>query len=100
MTKKDIIKRIGDAMGLPHVEVAKIVQMLFDGITDILVEDGHIELRNFGVFKVKQRKARMARNPKTGEGVKVPSRRKVTFKAGKELMTRIEAMGLEGLTTP
>ena len=99
MTKKDIIKRIADAMGLPHVEVAKIVQMLFDGITEILVEEGNIELRNFGVFKVK-RKARMARNPRTGEGVKVPSRRKVRFKAGKELMTKIESKGLEELTTP
>ena len=54
--------------------VTEIVQMLFDGITEILVEEGHIELRNFGVFKVKERKPRKARNPKTVESVMVPAR--------------------------
>jgi len=67
----------------------KIVQMLFDGITDILVKEGSIELRNFGVFKVKQRKPRSARNPRTGEVVQVEAQKKVTFKAGKEFLRRL-----------
>jgi nucleoid DNA-binding protein len=67
--------------------------MLFDGITEVLVEEGSIELRNFGVFKVKERKARIARNPRTGESVMVPARRVVTFKPGREMMTRVGKMG-------
>ena len=93
MTKKDIAKKIADAVGLPQLEVREIVQMLFDGITEILVEEGGIELRNFGIFKVKNRKARKARNPRTGEAVMVPERRTVTFKAGREMMKRVEEMG-------
>ena len=89
MTKKEIVKRIAKAADIPQGEVLKIVQMLFDGITDILVDEGSIELRNFGVFKVKQRKARIARNPRTGEVVKVRAQKTVTFKAGKDLLTRI-----------
>lgn len=70
------------------------------------VEEGRIELRNFGVFQVKERKARKARNPKTGETVDVPARLAVVFKAGKEMeervragkevASRVEAVGREG----
>jgi nucleoid DNA-binding protein len=89
MTKKDIAKKIAEATGVPQMKVAEIVQMLFDGITEILVEEGNIEFRNFGVFKVKKRKARPARNPRTGEAVTVPSRRTITFKPGREPMKRV-----------
>jgi len=63
--------------------------MTFDGITQTLVEEGRIELRNFGVFEVKKRKPRKARNPRTGEKVKVPARLVVTFKAGREMEDRV-----------
>ena len=63
--------------------------MTFDGITQTLVEEGRIELRNFGVFEVKKRKPRKARNPRTGEKVKVPARLVVTFKPGREMEERI-----------
>ena len=89
MTKKDIAKKIAEAVGIPQMAVTEIVQMLFDGITEILVEEGHIELRNFGVFKVKERKPRKARNPKTGESVMVPARKTVAFKPGREMMVRV-----------
>jgi integration host factor subunit beta len=89
MTKKDIAKKIAEATGMPQLTVTNIVQMLFDGITKILVEEGKIELRNFGVFKVKQRKPRKARNPRTGEAVMVPARRTVTFKPGREMLKRV-----------
>jgi nucleoid DNA-binding protein len=89
MTKKDIVKKIADRTSVPQLTVTAIVQMLFDGITEILVEEGSIDFRNFGVFKVKERKPRMARNPRTGNAVMVPARRKVTFKAGRELLVRL-----------
>jgi len=93
MTKKDIAKNIAEAVSLPQLTVQEIIQMLFDGITEILVEEGGIELRNFGVFKVKDRKARKARNPRTGESVMVPARKVVTFKAGGVMKKRLGEMG-------
>ena len=63
--------------------------MVFDRITETLVDEGRIELRNFGVFEVKRRRARKARNPRTGESVSVPERSVVTFKAGLEMEERV-----------
>jgi nucleoid DNA-binding protein len=67
--------------------------MVFDGITETLVDEGRIELRNFGIFEVKRRQARRARNPRTGENVSVPERRVVTFKSGLEMEQRINELG-------
>ena len=89
MTKKDIAKKIAEATSIPQIHVLEIVQMLFGGITEVLVEEGSIELRNFGVFKVKERKPRKARNPRTGEAVKIPAKRTVTFKAGRAMLVRL-----------
>ena len=70
----------------------EIVQLTFDAIVDTLLEAGRIELRNFGVFEVKQRKARKARNPRTGDRVDVPPKFVVTFKPGKEMEERVRRM--------
>ncbi len=67
----------------------EIVQRVFDDITQTLVNEGRIELRNFGVFRVKKRRPRKARNPRTGENVKVPARLTVTFKPGQKMEERI-----------
>jgi nucleoid DNA-binding protein len=93
MTKRDIVKKIAEAVDVPLMKVAEIVQMLFDEITEILVEEGVIELRNFGVFKVKKRKPRTGRNPRTGESVMVPASRTVKFKPGREMMKRVRELG-------
>lgn len=87
MTKKEIVKDIADILGLTQLKTKEIVQMTFDAIIDTLVksEDHRIELRNFGVFEVKQRAARKARNPRTGERVDVPPKNVVTFKPGKRM---------------
>ena len=85
MTKKDIAKTIAEEMGLAVSVVKEVIQMVFDSITETLVEEGRIELRNFGVFEVKKRKARQARNPRTGETVMVPERCVVRFKSGMEM---------------
>ena len=89
MTKKDLAKAIADELGITAVVALQAVQRTFDGITETLVEEGRIELRNFGVFEVKQRRPRNGRNPRTGEKVKVPARLVVTFRPGREMEGRI-----------
>lgn len=92
MTKKEIVKTIAEDLGLTQLKVKEIVQRTFDSIIDTLVEDERIELRNFGVFEVKKRKARKARNPRTGEKVSVPEKFVVTFKPGKEMEERVHEL--------
>ena len=89
MTKKDIVRTISEELGLTQLKTKEIVQKTFDGIIDVLVNDGRIELRNFGVFEVKKRAARKGRNPKTGDAVDVPEKFVVTFKAGREMEQRV-----------
>lgn len=88
-TKKDIVREIAREVGLPQQQTKEVVQKTFDALIDILVENKRIELRNFGVFEVKERKGRTARNPKTGEQVYVPAKSVVTFKPGKIMEERI-----------
>ena len=90
MTKKDIIKNIADTIGLTQVQTRKVVQSTFDAITDTIAREGKIQLRNFGIFEVKTRKARKARNPTTGEVVDVPAKRVVVFKPGRKMAERIK----------
>ena len=92
MTKKEIVKQISERIGLTQLKTKEIVQQTFDAIVETLLEVGRIELRNFGVFEVKQRKARKARNPRTGEKVDVPPKCVVTFKPGKEMEERVRLM--------
>jgi integration host factor subunit beta len=92
VTKKEIVKQISERIGLTQLKTKEIVQDTFDAIVDTLIEVGRIELRNFGVFEVKQRKARKARNPRTGEKVDVPPKFVVTFKPGKEMEERVRQM--------
>jgi nucleoid DNA-binding protein len=89
MTKKEIVKKIVEQSGISRQMALQAVQMVFDGITKTMVDEGRIELRNFGVFEVKRRRARQARNPRTGEKVSVPERSVVTFKPGRELQERV-----------
>ncbi len=90
MTKKEIVNSISGKTGLTQLRTKAIVQMTFDAIIETLVQEGRIELRNFGVFEVKQRKARKARNPRTGDKVDVPAKYVVTFKPGKEMEESVE----------
>lgn len=92
VTKKEIVKTISEEIGLTQLKTKEIVQKTFDAIVETLVEDKRIELRNFGVFEVKQRAARKARNPRTGEKVFVPEKFVVTFKPGKEMEERVREL--------
>ena len=89
MTKKDIVRTISEEIGLTQLRTKEIVQKTFDAIVDVLVEERRIELRNFGVFEVKRRAPRKARNPRTGDRVNVPEKYVVTFKPGKEMEQRV-----------
>lgn len=92
MTKKEIVKTISEELGLTQLKTKEIVQKTFDAIVDTLVEEKRIELRNFGVFEVKKRAPRKARNPRTGEKVFVAEKYVVTFKPGKEMEERVRQM--------
>ena len=95
MTKKEIVKAISEEIGLTQLKTKEIVQKTFDAIVDTLVQDRRIELRNFGVFEVKKRAARKARNPRTGERVDVAEKYVVTFKPGKEMEERVLQLAAE-----
>ena len=92
MTKKEIVKAISEEIGLTQLKTKDIVQKTFDAIVETLVADGRIELRNFGVFEVKKRAARKARNPRTGEKVFVAEKFVVTFKPGKEMEEKVRLL--------
>ncbi len=90
MTKKDIVRTISEEVGLTQQQTKEIVQKTFDAIIEALVRERRIELRNFGVFEVKPRASRKARNPRTGEEVIVPKKYVVTFKPGKYMESKVK----------
>ena len=89
VTKKEIVKSISEKTGATQLSTKAIVQETFNAIIDALVTGKRVELRNFGVFDLKIRAARRARNPRTGEQVDVPAKIVVTFKPGKEMEERV-----------
>lgn len=97
MTKKDIVRTISEELGLTQQQTKSIVQKTFDAIIQALVRERRVELRNFGVFEVKQRSARRARNPRTGNQVEVPEKFVVTFKPGKVMEARVKKLNDEAL---
>ncbi|MFY7894540.1 MAG: HU family DNA-binding protein [Pirellula sp.] len=86
------MKTISDETGLNQQQIKQVVQKTFDSIVQTLVEEGRIELRNFGVFQVRPRAARKARNPRTGRQVEVPEKFVVSFKPGKIMEERVNAI--------
>lgn len=91
-TKKDLVKTIAERIDLPQLRTRQLVQQTFDALIDALVEEGRVELRNFGIFQIKRREARMARNPRTGQAVPVLAKTIVTFKPGKEMEARVRSL--------
>lgn len=82
MTKKDIVLKVAEETGLKQQDVKRVVQKVLETIVVSLAAGNTVELRNFGIFKVKSRKGRTGRNPRTGEKVPVPPKRVVAFKPG------------------
>ena len=90
MTKKDIALKIAEETNIKQIDVKSVVQKTLDHIIEALAAGKTVELRNFGVFKVKTRGSRMGRNPKTGTKVPIPERRVVTFKVGMVMKKRVK----------
>ena len=90
MTKKDIALKVAEETNIKQTDVKKVVQKTFDCIIEALARGEKIELRNFGVFKVKQRKSRTGRNPRTNQVIPVPPRKVVVFKSGLEMKQKIK----------
>jgi integration host factor subunit beta len=85
MTKAELVEEVAGKTGLPKKQAEIIVNTVFESIVDSLKGGEKIELRGFGSFRIRRRDSRIGRNPKTGEKVRVPSKRIPYFKPGKEL---------------
>ena len=90
MTKKDIVIKVSNETNLTQIDVKKIVQRTLDVILESLERGETVELRHFGVFKVKNRRGRVGRNPRTGQEVAVPEKKVVVFKPGLVLKHKIK----------
>ena len=94
LTKRDLVIRISNETGLVQQQVLDVVQKTLDCIAESLARRDKVELRNFGVFEVKVRKARIGRNPNAPEtDVPIPERSVVKFKAGKEMRAEVLKIG-------
>ena len=90
MTKNELARELAEELELPKRQVAEIIEALLEKVTDVLKSGDKVQLTPFGQFKVRDRAARVARNPKTGEPIKVPAKRVLKFIAGRTLK---EAVG-------
>lgn len=103
MTKADLVDEVVRVSGLSKKQAEIIVHSVFQSIVDALQHDDKIELRGFGSFRVRKRRSRQGRNPKTGDRVEVPAKRIPYFKPGKELKDLIngdEGAAAEPLAEP
>jgi len=90
MTKSELIEQLSlTADVLNKKEAELVVNTIFDSIGNALVDGDRVEIRGFGSFTIRERDAREARNPKSGEVVKIPSKKTPFFKTGKELRARV-----------
>ncbi|MFA5094962.1 MAG: HU family DNA-binding protein [Candidatus Omnitrophota bacterium] len=90
MTKKEIVLQISNETGLKQVDVKIIVQRTLDMIVEALSNNETVELRNFGIFKVKSRRGRTGRNPRTGVTVPVPPKKVAVFKPGLVMKQKVK----------
>jgi nucleoid DNA-binding protein len=96
VTKADLVESIATETGVSKTHTGLIVDGMLDAVCRALSEGRHIEIRGFGTFKVRERRARRARNPRSGTEVLVPAKLVPVFKPSKELKAQV----LEGVPTP
>src|ERR1043165_7682655 len=94
ITKKDLIERITEKTQLKRSDTKKAIQEFLDQVIVELRKGNRLEFRDFGVFEVKERAARLAQNPKTMQKVPVPAKRAVKFKVGRLMRESIESNGV------
>ena len=94
MTKADLVEQVAEAIGpgITKKDCALVVDGLLNAVKRALANGENLEIRGFGTFKVRKRKSRMARNPRTGEGVEVPSRSVPVFKPSKHFRSRVSQL--------
>ncbi len=85
MIKADIVKQVAERLNLKDKEALQVVDTVLESMKEVICAHGRLEVRDFGVFQVKERKARIGRNPRNKEEYPIPPRKVVTFKLGKEL---------------
>ena len=101
MTKRDLVVRISNDTGMIQQDVLAVVQRALDILAESLAQGQTVELRNFGVFEVKLRKARVGRNPNAPENdVRIPPRAVVKFKPGKQLRGEVLKLSDRIVTRP
>jgi len=100
MTKAELVDEVASIVQLTKKQAETIVNIVFDSIVDSLRNGQKIELRGFGSFRLRNRKSRTGRNPKTGEKVEVPSKKIPYFKPGKELKELINRAIADGTLVP
>lgn len=99
MTKQQLIEIVSTNSGQPKTEVEAVVESVLGAIIEALRNNERVDLRGFGSFVVKERKARQGRNPRTGETLAIAAKRDAGFKPGKELSEKIGRAQAEGVTT-
>lgn len=90
MTKADLVERVSDKIKLNKKEAETVINALFASISDSLAEGGKVEIRGFGSFRIRERNARIGRNPRSGEKVDVPAKKVPFFTAGKGLKAMVD----------
>lgn len=85
MIKIDIVKKVAQELGINDTEALTVIDVVLESMKDTICEHGRLEIRDFGVFQIKERKGRTGRNPRNLKEYPIPPRRVVTFKLGKEL---------------
>ncbi|HYE97806.1 MAG TPA: HU family DNA-binding protein [Planctomycetota bacterium] len=100
LTKNDIVRTLAEKYELEIASTRRVVQGTLDMIVDALLKGDKIELRNFGVFEVIERKGRIARNPKSRQEVFIPERKVVKFKPGKVMEEKITTPSMKGGIQP
>ncbi len=92
MTKADLVEKVAETVKLTKKDTEVVIDTIFDSISKALrADNGKVELRGFGSFRVRRRRPRQGRNPQTGKGVQVPAKRVPYFKPGKELKALIDS---------
>jgi nucleoid DNA-binding protein len=100
MRKAEIVRRIADATNLTQVQAEDVVDAIFDEIKNALQQGDSVILRRFGTFNVKEKRARMGRNPKTGEPAAIAARRVVRFKSGNQFKAAVNGSAAEPVAAP
>jgi integration host factor subunit beta len=91
MTKSELVEKLStQSEGLNKKDAEVVVNTIFNSIGDALVNGDRVEIRGFGSFSIRERDARQARNPKSGEVVSIPAKKTPFFKTGKELRSRVD----------